>query len=65
MLDELPEGWRLPGILTGITQIGQIGAFILNLTLITNSNSSKHFLFNYFKFKTRIIEFYSSQTLFS
>lgn len=28
MVDSLPEGWRLPSVLTAVTQIAQIGPFI-------------------------------------
>lgn len=28
MVDELPEGWRLPSILSAISQIAQLGPFI-------------------------------------
>lgn len=28
MVNSLPEGWRLPGILNGIVQMGQIGSLI-------------------------------------
>ena len=28
MVNSLPERWRLPGILNGIVQIGQIGSFM-------------------------------------
>ena len=31
MVDELPEGWRLPSILTAISQVSQIGPFIFLL----------------------------------
>ncbi|CAF0955328.1 unnamed protein product [Brachionus calyciflorus] len=35
MLEELPEGWRLPSILSAISQIAQIGPFIyLGITLL-------------------------------
>lgn len=29
MINKLPEGWRLPGILNGIVQIGQVGSLLI------------------------------------
>lgn len=29
MVNKLPEGWRLPGILNGIVQIGQVSSLLI------------------------------------
>lgn len=40
IVNSLPEGWRLPSILTGVTQIGQIGSLAY---LLLNQITPRHF----------------------